>query len=50
MVGYENKNEIYFLATIHEGNIVKAAKWGRNDISAPKLTLVNDYNKNMSAV
>ena len=47
MVRYKNK-EIYFLSTIHEANTVRVTKRGRNGISASKLTLINDYNKNMS--
>ena len=50
MVRYEDKKEIYFLSTIHEANTGRVAKWGRNDISVSKLTLVNDYNKNMVGV
>ena len=44
MVRYKDKKEIYFLSTIHEANIVRVTKRGRNGISASKLTLVNDYS------
>ena len=50
MVRYEDKKEIYFLSTIHEANTGRVAKWARNDISASKVTLVNDYNKNTVGV
>ena len=47
MERYKDKRKIYFLSTIHEANTMRVTKRGRNDISASKLTLVNDYNKNM---
>ena len=47
MVRYKDKNDIYFLSTIHEASPMRVAKQRRNDISATKLTLVNDYNKSM---
>ena len=47
MVRCKDKKEIYFLSTIHDANNVRVAKQGRNDISASKLTLVNDCNKIM---
>lgn len=48
MVRYKDKKDINFLSTIHEVSTMRVAKQRRNDISATKLTLVNDYNKNMS--
>lgn len=47
MVRYKDKNDIYFLSTIHEASPMRVAKQRRNDISATKSTLVNDYNKSM---
>lgn len=49
MVRYKDKNDIYFLSTIHEASPMRVAKQRRNDISATKLTLVNDYNKSMGS-
>ena len=50
MVRCKDKKEINFLSTIHDANTVRVAKQGRNDISASKLTLVNDCNKIMDKV
>ena len=50
IVRYRDKKEIYFLSTIHEVKIERVPRRGRDEIAPSKLSLVNDYNKNMGGV
>ena len=50
MVRYHNKNQIYFLLTIHEIKEERIPKRGHDEINPTKLSLINDYNKCMGGV
>ena len=50
MIGLKDKKEIYFLSTIHNTAVSNTNKKNKDGEIVSKVTLVQDYNKNMVGV